>query len=140
MGNVSENFNELWVVCHYFMPSVSKQLWVVCSWVVIHNLILVSLLQSIKISVILDHKDCYFLMSERRKNFNTIFPRNGPKLWWWTCCFWRWDLKRWTFDGERCVPFKYGGCRGNRNRFLKSSTCRSACLHRRVEKTPCELK
>ena len=37
MGNVSENFNELWVVCHYFMPSVSKQLWVVCSWVVIHN-------------------------------------------------------------------------------------------------------
>ena len=34
MGNVSENNNELWVVCHYFMPSVSKQLWVVCSWVV----------------------------------------------------------------------------------------------------------
>ena len=37
MGYVSLIFFNLWVMCHFIMPSVSKQLWEVCSWVVIHN-------------------------------------------------------------------------------------------------------
>ena len=34
MGTVSFFHRNLWERCHFFMPNVSKQLWVVCSWVV----------------------------------------------------------------------------------------------------------
>ena len=37
MGNVPIFPRKLWEVCHFFMPNVSKQLWVVCSWVVKSN-------------------------------------------------------------------------------------------------------
>lgn len=36
---------------------------------------------------------------------------------------------RWYFDARKqmCVPFIYGGCRGNRNNFLTAEECNEAC-------------
>ena len=34
MGNVPKFYWKLWEVCHFIMPNVSKQVWVVFSWVV----------------------------------------------------------------------------------------------------------
>ncbi|XP_050679817.1 spondin-1 isoform X2 [Leptidea sinapis] len=37
--------------------------------------------------------------------------------------------QRWTFVVEKgmCVPFNYGGCRGNRNNFLTQEDCMNTC-------------
>ena len=36
---------------------------------------------------------------------------------------------RWSFDALKgmCVPFTYGGCRGNRNNFHKFEDCSKTC-------------
>ncbi|KAA0185493.1 Kunitz-CH [Fasciolopsis buskii] len=38
-------------------------------------------------------------------------------------------FRSWAWDSEqrRCVPFTYGGCRGNRNRFHSQKSCERAC-------------
>ncbi|XP_069691847.1 spondin-1 [Periplaneta americana] len=38
-------------------------------------------------------------------------------------------FERWYFDARKgmCVPFAYGGCRGNRNNFLTAKECNDAC-------------
>lgn len=38
-------------------------------------------------------------------------------------------FNRWYFDARKttCVPFVYGGCRGNRNNFLTAEECNEAC-------------
>ncbi|KAF7403614.1 hypothetical protein HZH68_006408 [Vespula germanica] len=38
-------------------------------------------------------------------------------------------FQRWAFEPRKlmCVPFGYGGCRGNRNNFLTSEECNLAC-------------
>ncbi|XP_058804419.1 spondin-1 isoform X2 [Phymastichus coffea] len=38
-------------------------------------------------------------------------------------------FERWAFDSEKgkCVPFAYGGCRGNRNNFNTFSECSTMC-------------
>lgn len=38
-------------------------------------------------------------------------------------------FNRWYFESRKmmCVPFIYGGCRGNRNNFLTSQECMEAC-------------
>ncbi|GJQ65601.1 hypothetical protein Trydic_g7698 [Trypoxylus dichotomus] len=38
-------------------------------------------------------------------------------------------FNRWYFDARKvmCVPFVYGGCRGNRNNFLTADECNEAC-------------
>jgi hypothetical protein len=38
-------------------------------------------------------------------------------------------FNRWYFEPRKlmCVPFIYGGCRGNRNNFLTAQECNDAC-------------
>lgn len=38
-------------------------------------------------------------------------------------------FNRWYFESNKlmCVPFVYGGCRGNRNNFLTAEECNEAC-------------
>jgi hypothetical protein len=38
-------------------------------------------------------------------------------------------MPMWTFDAARgaCVPFNYGGCEGNANRFVTEAECQRAC-------------
>lgn len=38
-------------------------------------------------------------------------------------------FQRWTFNTMKamCIPFTYGGCRGNRNNFLTEEDCVRAC-------------
>lgn len=38
-------------------------------------------------------------------------------------------FNRWYFEPKKqmCVPFIYGGCRGNRNNFLTAEECNEAC-------------
>ncbi|KAJ9583301.1 hypothetical protein L9F63_022355 [Diploptera punctata] len=38
-------------------------------------------------------------------------------------------FERWYFEARKgmCVPFGYGGCRGNRNNFLTAKECNDAC-------------
>ncbi|XP_012289125.1 spondin-1 [Orussus abietinus] len=38
-------------------------------------------------------------------------------------------FQRWAFDSRKlmCVPFAYGGCRGNRNNFLTTDECTNTC-------------
>lgn len=38
-------------------------------------------------------------------------------------------FERWRFEPRKgmCVPFGYGGCRGNRNNFLTAQECGEAC-------------
>lgn len=38
-------------------------------------------------------------------------------------------FNRWYFESKKlmCVPFIYGGCRGNRNNFLTGDECMEAC-------------
>jgi hypothetical protein len=38
-------------------------------------------------------------------------------------------FERWRFEPRKgmCVPFGYGGCRGNRNNFLTAKECNEAC-------------
>lgn len=38
-------------------------------------------------------------------------------------------FNRWYFDSVKleCVPFVFGGCRGNRNNFLTAEQCIGAC-------------
>lgn len=49
----------------------------------------------------------------------------------------RGKYQRYAFDGERniCVPFFYGGCRGNRNNFLTSEDCMQTCRSNRDQST-----
>lgn len=57
------------------------------------------------------------------KNFTAIcsLPMNrGP-------C--RGDFERWHYSSSmrKCIPFRYGGCRGNENRFDSEDECRQTC-------------
>lgn len=38
-------------------------------------------------------------------------------------------FNRWHFNLQKrmCLPFIYGGCRGNRNNFLTFEECNNAC-------------
>lgn len=47
----------------------------------------------------------------------------------------RGKYQRYSYDGERdtCVPFFYGGCRGNRNNFLTNEDCLQTCRAERSE-------
>ena len=38
-------------------------------------------------------------------------------------------FSRWYFDAHKgmCVPFTYGGCRGNRNNFERREDCANTC-------------
>ena len=38
-------------------------------------------------------------------------------------------FSRWYFDAQKgmCVPFTYGGCRGNRNNFERREDCANTC-------------
>ena len=36
-------------------------------------------------------------------------------------------IQMWAFDGIRCVPFTYGGCGGNLNRFFTRTHCEATC-------------
>lgn len=38
-------------------------------------------------------------------------------------------FKRWAFDANKlmCLPFVYGGCRGNQNNFFTEEECNNAC-------------
>ncbi|KAL0098838.1 hypothetical protein PUN28_020783 [Cardiocondyla obscurior] len=38
-------------------------------------------------------------------------------------------FQRWAFNPRKlmCVPFAYGGCRGNRNNFLTADECSNTC-------------
>ncbi len=38
--------------------------------------------------------------------------------------------RRFAFDGERCRPFTYGGCCGNRNNFANRRECEQICVNR----------
>ena len=37
-------------------------------------------------------------------------------------------ITRWTYKDGSCVPFIYGGCGGNGNRFASEWECRATCL------------
>lgn len=41
----------------------------------------------------------------------------------------RGNFERWYFDVgmQKCLPFSYGGCRGNENRFETMDECTEAC-------------
>lgn len=41
----------------------------------------------------------------------------------------RGNFERWYFDVgmQKCLPFDYGGCRGNENRFETMDECTEAC-------------
>ncbi|KAJ8945409.1 hypothetical protein NQ314_009247 [Rhamnusium bicolor] len=38
-------------------------------------------------------------------------------------------FNRWYFESSKlmCLPFVFGGCRGNRNNFLTAEECNEAC-------------
>lgn len=38
-------------------------------------------------------------------------------------------FNRWYFDSAKldCLPFVFGGCRGNRNNFFTAEQCNDAC-------------
>jgi hypothetical protein len=36
-------------------------------------------------------------------------------------------IQMWAFDGSRCIPFTYGGCGGNLNRFFTRDECLQTC-------------
>ena len=38
----------------------------------------------------------------------------------------------WAFDGTQCVPFTYGGCGGNLNRFFTQDQCKQTCEEKTV--------
>lgn len=39
------------------------------------------------------------------------------------------SFERWGYDKERdaCLPFNYGGCKGNKNNYLTESSCDYHC-------------
>ncbi|EDW76467.2 uncharacterized protein Dwil_GK15469 [Drosophila willistoni] len=37
-------------------------------------------------------------------------------------------IPSWSFDGQECVKFIYGGCGGNANRFGTKEACEAKCL------------
>ena len=41
----------------------------------------------------------------------------------------RGSFPRWYFDTamQKCLPFNYGGCRGNNNRFMNQEECVRMC-------------
>lgn len=43
----------------------------------------------------------------------------------------RGTYNRYAFDTRqnRCVPFNFGGCRGNHNNFFSLSECQKTCQH-----------
>ena len=47
-------------------------------------------------------------------------------------------MVRWFYNEEngRCEQFIYGGCGGNRNRFIKMEECQAACMGGEEETTP----
>lgn len=63
--------------------------------------------------------DCSIDLSTARE-ICVLPPESGP-------C--RGKYQRFAYDGERdtCVPFFYGGCRGNRNNFLTNEDCLQTC-------------
>jgi hypothetical protein len=40
-------------------------------------------------------------------------------------------IESWYFDSimQKCLPFTYGGCRGNENRFVTEDQCADTCVH-----------
>ena len=37
------------------------------------------------------------------------------------------DFRRWYYNGDKCVQFTFGGCRGNENNFETEVECLQAC-------------
>ncbi|OXU19347.1 hypothetical protein TSAR_016796 [Trichomalopsis sarcophagae] len=76
----------------------------------------------------LDQADCTFDVATAKGEINKMGmyaicmekPEKGP-------C--RGYFERWAFNPEKrtCVPFIYGGCRGNRNNFRTSTECSKTC-------------
>lgn len=44
------------------------------------------------------------------------------------------DFIQWYYDrnNNRCLRFRYGGCKGNLNRFNDQSSCESRCLQKAI--------
>ena len=44
--------------------------------------------------------------------------------------------EKWYFDQQwrKCMPFRYGGCLGNGNRYDSEVACQESCLHAETEK------
>lgn len=46
------------------------------------------------------------------------------------------NFERWYFDkeDENCKPFRYGGCKGNKNSFVSEQACKYQCKNPSVQK------
>jgi hypothetical protein len=76
----------------------------------------------------------YFFYFLKRKFLKRMFPKISPTD---ACdqpktegpC--KGNFSRFSFDKgeEKCVPFQYGGCKGNGNNFLTEQECHQRCSH-----------